>query len=191
MLSKDNDKNTMDNDEIIYDEEDNFNTLSDATEKIKKLKQEIKSLQAEKQEYLDGWQRSKADFINLRKRSADDLSDIREKVAEGFILDLLPVLDSFDMAFKNKEAWESAPEQWRKGVEYIYSQILNLLENNQIKVLNPLNEQFDPNFHDSSSNIKVEDPSQEGKVLDVILKGYKIKDRVMRPAHVKVGSIES
>ncbi len=120
----------------------------------------------------------------------DDLLEIRERAAESFIFDLLPVLDSFDMAFKNKEAWESAPEQWRRGVEYIHTQLKTLLENNQVKIIDPLNKDFDPNEHHSSMNVKIEDKSQEGKVVDVILKGYKIKDRVLRPAHVKVGSFE-
>lgn len=180
MSSKDNDNTNMDINEIIYDGEDSFNLL-----KEKLLKSE-----EEKQEYLDGWQRSKADFVNLKKRSSEDLFDIRDRASESFLIDLLPVLDSFDMAFKDQAAWEQAPVQWRKGIEYIYSQILNLLENNQVKVINPINEDFDPNSHHSSANVKIEDVNQDGKVVDVILKGYKIKDRVLRPAHVKVGSLE-
>jgi molecular chaperone GrpE len=177
-------------DEIIYDNEDNFDALPDSADKIRKLKEELKQCKEERQEYLDGWQRSKADFMNLKKRSSEDLLEIRDRFSESFISELLPVLDSFDMAFKNKEAWESAPEQWRKGIEYIHSQLLTLLENNQVKLIDPLNKDFDPNEHHSSANIKVEDQSQDQKVLEVILKGYKIKDRVLRPAHVKVGSLE-
>lgn len=177
-------------DEIIYDNEDSSSTLSDATEKIKKLKDELKQCKEERQEYLDGWQRSKADFVNLKKRSSDDLLDFRDRASEGFVMDLLPVLDSFDMAFKDKEAWESAPIQWRKGIEYIHTQLISLLENNQVKLINPLNEEFDPNAHDSSASVRVEESNLDGKVVEVILKGYKIKDRVIRPALVKVGSFE-
>lgn len=177
-------------DEIIYDNEDNFDSKPEVADKLKKLKDELAKCKEEKQEYLDGWQRSKADFVNLKKRSADEILELRERFSESFISDLLPVLDSFDMAFKNKEAWESAPEQWRKGIEYIYSQILSILENNQVQIIDPLNKDFDPNEHHSSANVKVEDASQDHKVVDVILKGYKIKDRVLRPAHVKVGSFE-
>lgn len=177
-------------DEIIYDNDDNFDVSPNPEDKVLKLKEELKQCKEEKQEYLDGWQRSKADFVNLKKRSAEEILELRERFAEGFISDLLPVLDSFDMAFKNKEAWESAPEQWRKGIEYIHSQILNLLENNNVKIIDPLNKDFDPNEHHSSANVKVDDESQDHKVIDVILKGYKLKDRVLRPAHVKVGTFE-
>lgn len=176
--------------EIIYDNEDNFSTLGDATEKIKKLKEDLKQSNSERQEYLDGWQRSKADFVNLKKRTSDDLLEFRERASEGFVLDLLPVLDSFDMAFKDQTAWELAPVQWRKGVEYIHTQLLSLLENNQVKLINPLNEEFNPTEHQSSSVIPVEDKNKDGKIVEVILKGYKIKDRVIRPANVKVGSFE-
>lgn len=177
-------------DEIIYDNEDNFDSAPEVADKIKKLKEELNKCKEEKQEYLDGWQRSKADFVNLKKRSADEILEIRERFSESFVSDLLPVLDSFDMAFKNKEAWESAPEQWRKGIEYIYSQILSILENHQVQIIDPLGKDFDPNEHHSSANVKVEEASQDHKIVDVVLKGYKIKDRVLRPAHVKVGSFE-
>lgn len=191
MPDTNNDNIIQNEDEIIYDNEDSFDSLSDATDKIKKLKAELKSCKEEKQEYLDGWQRSKADFVNLKKRNADEVLEFRDRAAEGFAMDLLPVLDSFDMAFKNKEAWESAPEQWRKGIEYIYSQIISVLENNQVQVIDPIGKDFDPNTHHSAMNIPVEDATQDGKVVEVILKGYKIKDRVLRPAHVKVGSLDS
>ncbi len=181
MTDINNDNFIEESDEIIHDGEDNFNSI----------KEKLTQCEKEKLEYLDGWQRSKADFVNLKKRSADEVLESRERSSEYFIMDLLPVLDSFDMAFKNKEAWESAPVQWRKGIEYIYSQILSVLENNQVKLIDPLGDDFDPNTHHSAMSVAVEDPSQDGKVVEVILKGYKIKDRVIRPAHVKVGSLES
>ena len=176
---------------MVYDTDNEYPNLSDATDKIKKLKEELKVCKAERQEYLDGWQRSKADFLNLKKRSSDDLLEFKDRVSESFVSDLLPVLDSFDMAFKNQEAWESAPLQWRKGIEYIHSQMMSLLENNHVQVLNPVGEVFDPNTHHSVSNIKVEDKSLDGKIVDVVLKGYKIKDRILRPAHVNVGEAEA
>lgn len=166
-------------------------TSENLEEKILKLEEELKICTAEKEEYLDGWQRSKADFINLKKRSSEETLEVRERASENFIIDLLPVLDSFDMAFKNQEAWESAPVQWRKGIEYIYSQILSLLENNQVKVLNPTGEDFDPNIHHSVSNVKVESEDLDGKIIDVVLKGYKMREHILRPAHVNVGKFEA
>ena len=190
MTSKDNDNN-IDIDEIVYDGDNEAASLSDATEKIKKIKEELKICKEERQEYLDGWQRSKADFMNLKKRIIEEGDESKERAVENFVADLLPVLDSFDMAFKDKEAWESAPAQWRKGIEYIYTQLQNTLSNNGIEVLNPIGANFDPNIHNSIENIFVSEKEQDGKIIEVVMKGYKIKDRILRPAHVKVGSFES
>ncbi len=191
MPDKNNDDIMFDKEDVIYDNEDNSTSLSDATDKIKKLKEELKSCKDEKQEYLDGWQRSKADFMNLKKRSADEILESQERAYENLIFDLLPTLDSFDMAFKNKEAWESAPIQWRKGIEYIHTQLSNLIESYGVKIIDPLNKDFDPIEHHSTETEKTDDKSKDGKVVEVILKGYKIKDKVLRPARVKVGSYES
>lgn len=191
MPSNNNDNINEATEEVIYDAENNSDNTFDAVDKIKKLKEDLKACKEERQEYLDGWQRSKADFLNIKKRSSEEILEVRERAAENFILDLLPVLDSFDMAFKDKAAWESAPAQWRKGIEYIHTQILSLLETNQVRVLNPVGEVFDPNMHYSVSNIKVEDTNLDGKIVDVILKGYQIKDRIIRPAHVNVGTSEA
>lgn len=190
MSSKNND-NHIENEDIVYDDNSEFSNLSDATAKIKKLKEELKSCKEEKQEYLDGWQRSKADFLNLKKRSFDEIIESKERAVENFIIDLFPILDSFDMAFKDKAAWESAPAQWRKGIEYIYSQIQNVLVNNNIEIIDVLGVDFDPNKHDSVANIPTQNKDEEGKILEVVLKGYKIKEKILRPAHVKVGSFES
>ena len=99
-------------------------------EKMKKLKDELKACQKEKQEYLDGWQRSKADFINARKEDEKNRASVATFAKEGMLHEILPVVDSFDMAFRDKEAWARVDENWRKGVEYIHQQFVSILENN-------------------------------------------------------------
>jgi molecular chaperone GrpE len=166
--------------EIVYDEADS------ALDKISDLKEKLKECKAERQEFLDGWQRAKADFLNFKKQSADNHASVGESAVEDFILDLFPVLDSFEMAFKDKEAWESAPEQWRKGIEYIYTQLTNLLENRGISTINPIDQPFDHNLHNSVESVETDDESLDGIVMEVILKGYKLNDKIIRPAQVKV-----
>jgi len=168
--------------DLVYDDAEN------AVDKIKDLKAKLKQSQEERQEYLDGWQRAKADLINVKKRAVDEQGSFLERAGTAFVEDLFPVLDSFDMAFKNKEAWESAPEQWRRGVEYIHGQLLSIIESRGVKIINPLGQPFNHNEHQSIASITVEDPSQEGIVLDVVRTGYKLGDTVIRPADVKVGS---
>src|SRR3989344_2951801 len=87
----------------------------------------IPKLEAEKQEYLTGWQRAKADLVNARKRDEEERKEFIRFVNGQLIEDLIPVLASFDMATENKEAWEKADKNWRTGVEYIHAQLVKIL----------------------------------------------------------------
>ena len=172
-----------DTDDVVYDE-----TEGKTSDKLMKIKEDLKVCRKERQEYLDGWQRAKADFLNLKKRSAEEKAGVGSRASEGFILDLLPTLDSFEMAFKNKESWESAPEQWRKGIEYIHTQLTNILDTYGVETIDPVGKEFDHNEHHSVDSVDVEDEDQDGIVVEVALKGYKTEESVIRPANVKVGS---
>lgn len=77
------------------------------SDKLKKLRQELKEAKAESSKNLDGWQRALADYANLQKTSGEQLKDLKGYVLEGFVEELLPTLDAFEMAMKNKETWES------------------------------------------------------------------------------------
>ena len=100
--------------------------------------------------------------------------------------DLIPVMDSFDMAFRDKTAWEKTPENWRQGIEYIYNQLLAVLEKNGVTQLNPENGVFDPAAHESVGTREV---SQEdnGMILEVVQKGYRLHTKLIRAPKVLVG----
>lgn len=157
-----------------------------ATGKIKKLRQDLKESKEESQKNLDGWQRALADYANLQKNSGEQLKDLKGYVVEGFIEELLPVLDSFEMAMKNKASWESVSENWRKGVEYIYNQILKILENNGVEEIKDVKEKFNPEIHHIVEEIETEDESQDHQIAEIVQKGYKSKKTIIRPAQVKV-----
>lgn len=171
------------NEDIIYEEED-----ISAGGKIDKLRKKLDKCVSEKQEYLDGWQRAQADLINAKKRFESEKREFAIYATQNFILDLLPVLDSFDMAFKDKDAWEKAPEGWRKGIEYIYNQLLSTLTNNGISQIKPLGERFNESEHESIESVPVTDQSDDHKVVEVSMTGYKLNNKIIRPAKVKVGS---
>lgn len=172
----------MSEQDIVYDD------LEDSSKsKIEKLKKELKKNLSEKQEYLEGWQRSKADYVNLKKRTAEEKEVIRNYAIEDFVLEIIGVVDSFEMALKDQETWNLAPENWRKGVEFIYNQLKNILKNQQIEEINPLHEKFDHNFHHSLKTIEVDDENLDGTILEVIQKGYKFKEKIIRFASVHVG----
>lgn len=159
----------------------------DPTLAIKKLKDKLTIALKEKSEYLDGWQRAKADFINTRKRDAELQVEFVKFSNENLILDIIPVLDSFDMAMQNKEAWEKAPADWRTGVEYIYSQLLGVLQKNGLKQSDPQGQDFDPQYHEAIDTVETKNIAEDGKVFQVLQKGYNLSGKPVRSAKVKIG----
>lgn len=172
----------MSDQEVVYDDlEDNSKS------KIEKLNKNLKKCLSEKQEFLDGWQRSKADYINLKKRFSEEKQDLIDYAVEDFALDVISVIDSFEMALKDQEAWNKAPENWRTGVEFIYNQLTSILKKHGIEVINPLGEDFNHNLHHSLKMVEVNKKEKDGVIVDVIQKGYKLKNKVIRFATVNVG----
>lgn len=153
------------------------------TPKEKKLRAELKKAISEKQEYLAGWQRAKADLVNAKKEFEEQRKRISSFANESMANEILPVLDSFDMAFSNKEAWEAIDENWRKGVEYIHTQLVGILKDHGVEEIKTDGEKFDPMSHISSESIK---DGESGIIARTIQKGYKTKDGVIRPARVVV-----
>lgn len=151
---------------------------------------ELDKAKAERDEYLAGWQRAKADFSNAQKRHAEDLKAFRAIANEGLIEELLPVLQSFEMAFSNKEAWEKADKGWRAGVEYIYTQLRGVLESNGLKEVNPIGQKFDVGLHEAVKYQPTDDASKEGVVLSVVEKGYTLGGKLVKPAKVVVAGKE-
>jgi molecular chaperone GrpE len=159
-------------------------------QKVKNLKEKIKELQKEKQEYLDGWQRSRADYANLQKTGNEDRKRMRGLVEENFIEDLLPALDSFSMAMANKEQWEKVDANWRTGVEYIYQQIMNVLKDRNLAVFGVIGDTFDPTLYEAVSETETDDASKDHTVASVLQQGYKLGDTVLRAARVSVYKIK-
>lgn len=173
------------------------NTLDDSViaeenmaETIKKLRAKLKKSQADAQEYLTGWQRAKADFVNARKRDEEERREFTKFSNERLIESLIPVLESFDLAIGNKEAWEKIDKNWRMGVEYIYSQLKNTLKDSGLEEVNPLGEKFDPARDEASEYVPVTEESQDHVVTQVIQKGYMLNSKQMRPPKVKVGEFK-
>ncbi len=160
------------------------------SEAVAVLKDKLAVCLKEKQEYLDNWQRDKAEFLNARKRDAEDNQRFRKFAAEGLVEELLPVLESFNMAFSNKEAWEGVPKNWRTGVEYIANQLKGVLEGNGLKELNPLGEVFDPMVHEAVEFGEVLDEKENQKIIAVLHKGYSFYDRVLKAPKVRVGEFK-
>lgn len=171
------------------DDEEEFEIEDDGAtdkDKIKKLRDQLKDSQKKSAENMDGWQRALADYANLKKDSAEQVKELKGYVLESFIEELFPVLDSFDMAMKNKETWESVNENWRKGIEYIYIQLTSILSNNQVEVVGNVGEKWSPDLHVAIEEVETDDEKKDGTISEVVQKGYKGTKGVIRPAKVKI-----
>ncbi len=177
------------NDDIVLEENEDAHDSDEGVPKdiIKKLRDRLKIAVEEKQKYLDSWQRDKADFINSRKRDDEEKRNLLKYAEANLISELVPALDAFDMAMANKEVWEKADKNWRTGVEYIYSQITNTLQNHGLTKIDPKGQSFDPTHHHSVALIEVGEKDLEGKVVEVVAYGYALNAKVLREPQVKVG----
>ena len=158
----------------------------DLKKTLKKFRADLKACKAEKEEYLTGWQKERAEFANYKKGEDDRKAIFSESMREHILSRFLTVIDSFDMAFANKESWNKVDENWRKGVEYIYAQMNSIFEEYGVKQVGTVGEAFDPNIHQSIEVVGTEKNEQKHTVAGVIQKGYKLGERVMRPARVNV-----
>ncbi|HEY4502398.1 MAG TPA: nucleotide exchange factor GrpE [Candidatus Paceibacterota bacterium] len=175
------------NDDVEYIEGEDETDLQKLNMLLKRTRENVKKCDKERQDYLTGWQRARADLINERREHAEKAGTLLKVAQEGILRDLLPILDSFDMAFNNKDAWERVDKNWRSGIEYIYSNFLSILEQYDFSIDDPIGKPFDPVRHESIEMVDVEEPSQDNTVIAVLQKGYLQKEVVVRPAKVKVG----
>ncbi len=162
----------------------------DAKTTIKKLREKIKKLETEKQEYLDLSQRTRADYANFKKEVDTNRISERKFATKKFIEELLPVLDAYDMAKGNVSAWEKVDQNWRIGIEYIFGQLRTVLENEGVVQYGKIGDAFDPHLHESMEMVAVTNETENGKIVSTLQSGYRMHDMILRPARVKVGHME-
>jgi len=139
----------------------------------------LEQCEKQKEEYLAGWQRARADFLNYKKEEMERISGLIVYAHEEILIKLLPILDDFDRAEK-----EIKDEASLKGVNQIKNQLQDLLKSYGIEEMKSLGQKFDPNFHEAVE--QVEGKGEFGIIIEEIQKGYLIQGRVLRVAKVKV-----
>ncbi len=159
-------------------------TYEELQEKVETLQSEVERLQGESAEYLDGWQRARAEFANLKKRVEREKSEMRERIISEIISHYLDILDDFDRALKDRLE-ENVDEAWIAGLEMIRQKLKAVLESEGVEVIPAVGMDFDPNLHDAISYEESEE-YENGQIIDVIKQGYRLGDRVIRPAVVRV-----
>jgi molecular chaperone GrpE len=125
--------------------------------------------------------RLQAEFENYKKRAARENEMLKEKAAADAMLKLIPVVDDFDMAIMHMD--KSDHKDFRHGIELIYAKMLEMLKREGVEEMKCLGESFDPYRHDALRAAE----GEEGKVLEIVQKGYTLKGKVLRHAKVAVG----
>lgn len=148
------------------------------------LRQRLAEAEAQAAEYKDQWLRAVADFKNYKRRSEAERAELIRSASAGLILKLLPVVDDFERAVASVPP-EVAASPWWDGTRLIMQKLLTILESEGTTPIEALGSDFDPNLHDAI--IYEEAEGQEGKVTAELQKGYRLHERVLRPATVKVG----
>ena len=154
---------------------------------IKRLREKIKDLEKESKTNLDGWTRANADYANLKREAEKNRKEDIKFANKKLILELLPVLDAYDMAKGNSEAWNKVDQNWRVGIEYIFNQLISIFEREGVTQFGAVGDMFDPNLHESIEHVPVTDEKQNNMLVDILQKGYKVGDVILRPARVKTG----
>lgn len=173
----------------VSDVDDSVVAEEVTAETIKKLREKLKAIEAEKQEYLTGWQRAKADLVNARKRDEEDKRAYAKHATEDLIEELIPVLQSFESAMANKESWEKVDKNWRVGVEYIAGQLKKALTEHGLEEIDPLMKEFDPARDEAIEHVPVNEKNRHNVVIEVLQKGYSLNGRMIRAPRVKVGDM--
>lgn len=148
------------------------------------LIQMLKDCQVKSDEYLDGWQRSRADFANYKRRIDREQSQIYQNTAGSIIKRYIEILDDLERALKNRPQ-EGEGANWAEGIELIYRKFLNILEAEGVTQQQAQGLDFDPNLHEAISSEPNED-YESGQIIEVIKNGYMLGERVLRPALVRV-----
>jgi molecular chaperone GrpE len=181
----------MDDDELSATEEVQVeNALQDDSipiqEKLDLLKAAWETSESKAAEYLDGWQRQKAEFSNYKKRINRDRELHNQEAVGKVVKRYLPVLDDLERALKKKPSGEDY-EVWLNGIELIYRKLVSALESDGVKPMKVDGEMFDPNKHLAVAQIDSED-HESGQIVEVLETGYSIGDRVLRTAKVCIAT---
>ena len=146
------------------------------------LEEQLAKAKEDAQKYLGNWQRAEADFQNFKRRVEQERSESRRFASAALIINVLPILDDLERALGSLDA-RLAGMTWFEGIALIHRKLLILLANNGVTPIQAEGQQFDPSLHEAVTHAD----GEEGKVLAEVQRGYKLHDRVLRPAMVVVG----
>jgi len=152
---------------------------------IESLKKALEEEKAKAERYLANWQRAQADYANFKRYCQQEKEETQRLANASLILSILPALDDIERAFAVIPA-EPAEQPWAKGVRMVFDKLMSALQAQGLTLIEAEGEQFDPRLHEGIA----QGQGKEGIIIKEVEKGYRLNDRVIRPAKVIVGSGE-
>jgi molecular chaperone GrpE len=162
----------------------NNQTAAEGEEAPLSLAEQLAAAEAQAAEYLDGWQRARAEFANARKRLERERSESYVNASVDIVTQLLPILDDYDRALNSVPA-AIAQDKWFEGIQLVRRKLQTILENLRVAPIQAVGQPFDPNVHEALS-LQPSNEYESGTVIAEAQAGYKLGDRVLRPALVFV-----
>jgi len=173
------------NEQLSGDQGDAAADQDEAAQAIGEQDTKLAALERLAEENQNRYLRAQADFDNFRRRTMKEKEELSQYATAKLVGQLLPVLDNFQRALQtNAEAAEQS-DSFAKGVDMIYRQLFQVLESEGLKPMEPIGQPFDPEHHQAIMQVET-DEYEEGTVVEVMQSGYWLKDKVIRPAMVKV-----
>lgn len=191
VVDKD-EKDTSKIDEVIHEDEDEVEVIDETeeteeteetVEEVNPLQSELEKVMNENEQLKDKLLRAQAEFENYKKRTEKEKIAARKYKSQDLATELLPVLDNFERALQTEVPKEM--EGFYNGVKMVYEQLQQALTTQEITPMEVVNQEFNPNLHHAVMQVEDED-QPSNTVIEELQKGYMIKDRVIRPAMVKV-----
>jgi len=156
----------------------------DQLAEMQRLQKELDQARTKADEYLDGWQRARAEFANYKRRVERDQEQMYQNITGNIIKRYLDVADDLARALKNRPQ-DPEGAAWAQGIELIYRKLLSIMESEGVKPMEAEGQLFNPNMHEAITH--EEAPGLEsGQIIEVVNPGYTLGERVLRPALVRV-----
>jgi molecular chaperone GrpE len=150
------------------------------------LEEQLSASEEKAAEYLDGWQRARADFANARKRLERERAEAYRNASVDYAKKLLPILDDFDRALENLPS-EIGKDNWFEGISLVRRKLESILDSLDVVTIEAKGQLFDPNFHEALALVESDD-FESGIVVEEVQTGYRLGDRVIRPSLVNVSA---
>jgi molecular chaperone GrpE len=158
---------------------------TEAVDEVSGVGSRDSELAAERDKYLELAQRTQADFENYRKRAAKEAAAAGSRAKAGLVRELLPVLDNLERALQLAGNGGGNGDAFVEGVRLVHADLIGVLQRSGVESFDPSGEPFDPTLHEALST-RPEDGAHPGTVVEVVEKGYRLNDTILRPARVVV-----